>query len=243
MHLDFSYKELDFIKILDNSIKIEFKQIWANKGHTLNTGLISPDRKHFFLSIPKNSSTFIKSSLLDLEWEHAESIEYPQATPIIILRDPVERWISGIFEYLLMYHITIIDNICEPYNNGFQPLYGEKLGLSLLFEKITFDDHSERQCVFLQNIDDLSKCIFLKLDKDFNQNLNALLLKLGYDININNSTAINSSQEKTMLGIKKTKFKDFMTALIKNDRYKEYNLQQWFWCDYELMSQVNFYAR
>jgi len=241
MILDFNYKDLDFISIDHNSIKIDQSRVWANKGHTLGEGMVSPDFKYFYLNIPKNSSSTIKNILSSLGWEFSNIVDYPNAKIIVVLRDPIDRWTSGIFEYLLMYHINTISVLCEPYNYDLWPMMGERLGLSLIFERITFDDHTERQCVFLQNID-LSRCQWLKFDQDFTKTFENFLNTIGYTVDISQFENKNISDGTPGTpGHKKKKAKEFFRYVIANDYFKRYNLEQWFWCDQELINKVKFY--
>src|SRR5574343_507008 len=116
MHLDFSYKDLDFISKSDDKIELNWNKVWSNRGHTLGEGMVSPDGQYFYLNIPKNSSSFVKKCLESVDWQYSNIRDYPDAKVIVALRDPESRWISGIFEYLLMYHINAFDTICEPFN-------------------------------------------------------------------------------------------------------------------------------
>ena len=104
MHLDFTYNDGDFISLSSNKINLDWNRLWSNRGHTLGEGMISPDKKYFYLNIPKNSSSFIKKCLGSLGWSFDNIRSYPDAKIIVALRDPVKRWISGISEYLFMYH-------------------------------------------------------------------------------------------------------------------------------------------
>lgn len=238
MHLDFTYNDGDFISLSSNKINLDWNRLWSNRGHTLGEGMISPDKKYFYLNIPKNSSSFIKKCLGSLGWSFDNIRSYPDAKIIVALRDPVKRWISGISEYLFMYHTVTIDNIAEPFNYGFLPLIGDKLGVSLLFERITFDDHTERQCVFLKDID-LNRCIWLYVDKDFSKIFSQLLNQLGYPNLFEQEEKENSTEDKD--GYRKKKLNEVIKLLIDNDEFKQYNLKQWFWCDQELIDTVKFY--
>lgn len=241
MKLNFSYKELDFITLNDNKVSLNWNKLWSNRGHTLGEGLISADKKTFFLNIPKNSSSTVKDGLLGLGWEFANVADYPDAKIIVALRDPIKRWASGIFEYLLMYNVITIDNICEPFNYDMWPLIGEKLGLSVIFDRITFDDHTERQCVFLHNID-LNRCSWVMVDEHFNKNFSHLLTSMGYNNTFVDLESKNASTgEYGTAGYKKERFKEFINYVIDKDKYKKYNLKMWFWCDYELIGKVKFY--
>jgi len=241
MELNFSYKELDFITLTDSKVELNWNRIWANRGHSLGEGLISPDKKTFYLNIPKNSSSTVKAGLTDIDWQFASVYDYPDANIVVAWRDPIDRWASGIFEYLLMYNVNAVDSICEPFNYDLWPLLGEKLGMSIIFDRITFDDHTDRQCVFLRNID-LNRCTWIKIDKEFNKNFSHLLASRGYTNNFADITAENVSQgDYGTTGYQKKCFKEFIKYVIDNDQYKKYNLNKWFWCDFELMDKIKFY--
>lgn len=232
MHLDFNYKDLDFIDINNDNVTVSLDRYWANKGHVFGEGMVSPDRQYFYLNIPKNSSSFIKANLESVGWEYSNINRYPDLKIIVALRDPIKRWISGIVEYLYMYHKDTIDNVVEPFNYEYFPLLGEKLGMNLLFERITFDDHTERQAVFLKNIK-LSQCQWLYIDKDFSKTFSNFLNTIGYTNNFNDP--VNQSDEL------KKKLQNFFSYVIDNDAFKKYNIEQWFWCDHKLIKQVKFY--
>jgi hypothetical protein len=239
MHLDFNYQDFDYVNVSD-TVKLDWNKVWSNRGHTLGEGMISPDRSYFYLNIPKNSSSSIKKILKELNWTFASINEYPDAKVIVALRDPIKRWISGATEYLMMYHQGVIDNIVEPNLYNFMPLLGDKLGLSLLFDRMSFDDHTERQAIFLQGVN-LSRCIWVNVDQDFNKHFSALLHEIGYPNQFDSAVKENSAEDEKH--IKKRKLINFLTYVVDNDVYKQYNLKQWHWCDFKLIEQVKFYGK
>jgi len=86
----------------------------ANRRFGYGTGLLSPDCSQFVINMPKNASSFV------LDWGRRNG--WTQATVgdccnwhkvnqlIVILRDPVQRWISGVAQYINGY----ILNNCGP---------------------------------------------------------------------------------------------------------------------------------
>lgn len=233
MELDFTYRDLDFINITDK-VSLEWTRRWSMRGHTLGEGMVSPCGKYFYLNIPKNSSSSAKACLTALNWTFESVSQYPNAQIIVVLRDPIRRWVSGASEFLMMYHQGIIDNIVEPNDYDFLPLLGEKLGIKLLFDTMTFDDHTERQAVFLNNID-LSRCMWVYSDKNFSQSFSKLLDGIGYPNDFVGATKANSTENED--NAKKKKLQEFLSMVIDKDEFKNYNLQQWFWCDYELINR------
>jgi len=237
MLLEFNYKDADYVSVSNNQINLDWNRVWSNRGHTLGEGMVSPDKRYFYLNIPKNSSSFIKKNLESINWSYANLNDFPDAKVIVALRDPIKRWVSGISEYLFMYHTNVIDNIADPFSYGFMPLLGDKLAMSLLFDRMTFDDHTERQCFFLRNID-LNNCTWLFIDRDFNTNFANLLTELGYPNQFDQSPKENSIEDNP----RKRKLNEVIKFMIDQDEFKLYNLQQWFWCDQELIDKVKFYG-
>lgn len=238
--LDFSYKEFDIIKFNDNFIDVDYSRLWAAKGYSYGEGLISPDRKFFIFKIPKNASTFIVKNLTALGWEHASYGEFACENTIAILRDPVERWISGIVEYLFLYHENVLGNLADPFNYEYLPLLGEKLGLSLLFERIVFDDHTDRQCSFLKNVN-IDSTIWFKFDNNLNKNLSTFLTANGLTNDLLNAEKVNSSDSTDRVPSLKRKLKELIEYAMLHDNFKKYNVEQWMWCDIELYNRVKFY--
>ena len=224
------YQPLDYVEI-NECVTINYERVWLNKGYRVGQGMLSPDHNYFYLNIPKNASSNIKKALLDAGWEFASIINWPEAKIIVVLNDPVKRWVAGITEYLSMYHTDVVDNIIMDVDiYGYLPLTGQHLALSLIFERMTFDDHTERQALFLNNIL-LSRCIWVLLDEDFNKNFTKLINEIGYTFDEN--LLINP--------VKTNKLKEFINYVITCDTFKGENIKLWHWCDYKLLNEVKFY--
>lgn len=125
---------------------------WVHKGHRLGTCLASPDKKHAFLQIPKNASSYWKTYLRPLGWKTSNVKELPEDTCYFtMLRDPVERWLSGISEYFERYHN---EELHQPKSSIF---------FKTIEDLIVVDDHTELQSYFLQPIE-LQHIQFYKID-------------------------------------------------------------------------------
>jgi hypothetical protein len=118
----------------------------VKRGHTLGGGMITPDKKYFYLNIPKNASTFTNNVLNDNGWEFWNISDGVFKEAILILRDPVERWISGITTYInlwILYNEYNSDQFITDYN---------KLVERFIFDTVVFDDHTMPQSFFINNI-------------------------------------------------------------------------------------------
>lgn len=137
----------------------------AARGYNHGSGVIDPGGSRFIINIPKNASSYV------LDWANHNGwrpIMADQANRvqemIVILRDPVERWISGIAQYVNTYILSV----CGP--NGpvfcdadagahavitptqFVAQYNEVVD-RLVFDVISgFDDHVWPQCEIIRDV-------------------------------------------------------------------------------------------
>ena len=72
---------------------------WAHLGHSLGECWVDNTTGITYVHIPKNASSFIKGCVLaSLKFKHSNTlVKSPRY--LIALRDPVERWVSGIAQY------------------------------------------------------------------------------------------------------------------------------------------------
>jgi hypothetical protein len=125
------------------------------RGHLVGGGMISPDKKHFYLNIPKNASTFTTNLLKANGWNYWNMAHQDYENIIIILRNPIERWISGVATYLCLYMLGYgygSDHFVKDYN---------QLVERLIFDNIIFDDHTAPQSIFVKEVPEKFNKIFL----------------------------------------------------------------------------------
>ena len=190
--------------------------------------MIDPSLRYAWIDIPKCASSFIQKVLYDNNWtsthdpvlmdgiKRAESVE-----KIVVLRDPVERWVSGFSE---CWHSTpSILNLLD------QPTFWKTI-----YANPVFDDHTEHQHRFVRNAVNI-KYIYMtagtaNADR-FHKNLATWIRAAGYSANFDNWT--EPTNPKTNHDIKlqintklHTMFKDhpdLMENLINVHR-KDYGL-------------------
>jgi hypothetical protein len=101
----------------------------------------------FYLNIPKNASTYLSNILFSNGWKHFVFNEYsPVTEAIVVLRDPVERWISGFATYALSWVCGTgygSDHFIEDYN---------RLTENLIFDNLVFDDHTTPQWKYVSQL-------------------------------------------------------------------------------------------
>ena len=72
------------------------------RGFGCGSGVLSPNQLMFVVDIPKNASSFLNSWTSQYGWKVgvAHNHHHRIAEMIVILRDPLDRWVSGIAQYL-----------------------------------------------------------------------------------------------------------------------------------------------
>jgi hypothetical protein len=149
------------------------------------------DHLSFYCLIPKNGSSWVSNVLQHNGWTQGVLEHCPKQhinELIVVLRDPVERWIAGIAQYFSSYilHSHWFDR--EQFNQGYHGNYipgklnyegpfitGQQFIDSynevterLLFEQISFDDHTQEQSWFVDYFKPDTHTWFY-LDKSFEQ--------------------------------------------------------------------------
>ena len=163
-----------------------------NRQFGYGVGSLSPDCSQFLLSMPKNASSYLLDWAGRHGWDTAivgDNCAWDRVTEmIVVLRDPLERWISGIAQYLNTY----ILNVEGP--NG--PIYGVEnmtehdypISAStwidgynqnterLIFDLISrFDDHTWPQCELFENLLPGVQRKYFYLDQDFDTTIGQYL--------------------------------------------------------------------
>jgi hypothetical protein len=186
---------------------------WVHLGHTLGECWYDQNKSITFVHIPKNASSFVKGCLLSTEkFTHSNSLITAERY-LIALRDPIERWVSGITQLM-----SVPDN--------------QHLTLQDLVSTVTFDDHTELQTYFLQDVD-IDRCTFLKVNQNLRTNIKLWLDNHGYihtgpdvpDINKGNQLA-----------------KDRFAAMVDGNSQIKLKLATHYEQDYELINRVKFYG-
>jgi hypothetical protein len=191
---------------------------WSHLGHRLGECWVDEVNDKTYIHIPKNASSFVKGVLIGSGgfWHHSETL-INSSENIIVLRDPIDRWVSGITQYL--HNSNQIDMPAE-----------------LIFDKVTFDDHTDLQTYFLQGAD-LTKSTFMFVDDNLRANLANWIYDHGYRTNVDIAIEYNASSEDD-----RATTKDYYTKLLDQNPEFVLKLQQHFEEDYKLIGKVKFYG-
>jgi hypothetical protein len=148
------------------------------RGYTPGSGMLSPDGSMFYLNIPKNASSFTSQIFESIDWQHTSLHDSHAHTNIVVLRDPVERWVSGIATYISSWVLGFgygSDHFVADYNEATE---------RLIFDNLKFDDHTETQTRFVnQLIDRGQHTVYLFLEKDKNTLIHHISTLVGQSLN------------------------------------------------------------
>ncbi len=202
-----------------------FLEYYKIKGHVFGECMSSPNTDLMYVNIPKNASSWTKPNLKDWGWEfynyHTDNLYDKHA--LVVLRDPVERWLSGIAEYMYLYHGNIdVAHLSKPF-------------FDLVFEKVSFDDHTDLQILFIEG---LKKCTFLLCNENYKLNFSNFLKDNGFD----NSYQNYENQHVTALDSGRQKFKDIFRLAMNSNKSYQQKIKWYFQKDYELINSVKFYG-
>lgn len=207
-------------------------------------GKISDTNRLYWLRIGKCANTFIDHhtpTLTDIKYhEDYNKLISSKYRGFVVLRDPLERWISGAVSYYIQ------DNEINKFDVNesvkfFDSLIKDKNYLSLtatnyLIEKLSYDFHGLPQVwhlypVNVKNID------FFWMDNKLGDHLNHYLRDHNVQNNMNNKKINESNKNNLVYNF----FKNFVLH-PDNLKYKQKILLNLSY-DYQLQSLINFYKK
>jgi len=198
----------------------------SRRGYQPGGGLISP-LGVFYLNIPKNASTYLTNILLANGWQH-HSLHQSSSIKrsIVVLRDPIERWISGFATYASSWILGAgygSDHFLQDYN---------ALVERFIFDNIVFDDHTTAQSQFVAQLP-ATDITYFKLNKN-------IIDQIGQDLNINLVTArVDANQSENNYDQKQ--ISAHMRQRIEQDPVLKARIFEQYKCDFDLINSVQFY--
>ena len=140
----------------------DMKSYWSHERHNIGQCLISPCEQTFLINIPKNASTYCKNLLSN--WRHGDYIHEDVSSMqcLLLLREPVNRWISGLGTFLNSQQTKFLDD--------------DTTGVfaSFIEQLVILDPHTEKQKNFIHNID-TNRLTCFTVDKNLHINLTSYL--------------------------------------------------------------------
>lgn len=187
--------------------------------------------RHCYINIPKNASSSLRETFKDTGWKHMHlGMNMAIDSTIVVLRDPIERWISGIAQ-----HIT--SNVLgENFGSTHYLEQDNTLVQRLIFDQIVFDDHTEQQTWFLEPFN-LENAVFFYCNENLSKNLDHYFSKLDTNFYLSSKPHVNVSQQQFDNA---NLVEHFRKIVYNNNEYRN-QLQSFFVRDYDLIHSVKFY--
>ena len=201
-----------------------------------------PDRfgwkpNYIFIPIPKNASSYTKR-IWKLQCGMTTKVPDNFITDpiqlskkkIVVLREPYERYISGLLEYL--YRAQIFGQIsCD------------QVDFDDLFKTFAFDEHTSLQVQFLEGID-TDTCIFLKFGSSYSNDLMHLIqdkLHRNQKFQFPGEEFTGRRYDETSSAPEKVAMLDKLTEYLDNHEEVGLSLKEYLIPDYNLFNSVQFY--
>ena len=158
----------------------------ASRGYGYGSGILSPNHDRFLVNIPKNASSYMLDWANRHGWTSAVIAQDNNIKEMIVcVRDPVERWVSGIGQYLTSYVLNVTGAYSWETGPGpdDQQISGDdfiadfnQVVERLLFDNLSrLDDHVWPQIEFFENlIPDVPRKFFY-IDQNFDQRIGEYL--------------------------------------------------------------------
>jgi hypothetical protein len=175
--------------------------------------------------IPKNASSFIAGHLTSLGWKKIVDLNnFTFKKGLVIIRDPLTRWASGIFEFFSYYHL-----INENFNTEWQTYK------KLLYHNPIVDGHTSPQEEFLYKLDlDKLNFIFMPENQNISPKIQSWLSNNGYSNVLHKEDKLNEAVSKTNEVFAYNLIKN---ELLNNKAFKE-NLRYHFKSSYDLIDWI-----
>ncbi len=194
--------------------------------HRLHSAMVSPNHALSYLHIPVNASSWGKQVFARAGFRPNRAPEIPDSHRIIVwLRDPVERWLSGLATWLT-YRL--------PQHTGLDFVRNNLALLDTIFDTVRLDDHTERQAFFIHALD-WDRCDFWYINSDFRSEFCAYFAQR-FGIDITDHEPQNASSLSNGKSIPRQYFR---SVLLNNPAYLA-RVCEFFESDRDLIKQVQF---
>jgi len=211
-------------KIKHNRIDYDYNYHYSE--HFNGLCYLSPNKKFSYVNIPKNASTTL--SVMFSNWNFSDFNKFAdidQPNYLVVLRDPVDRWISGMTHYLWKL------NKKRPEEEILNLLTSQSFQ-NLIFDFMVFENHTLPQICFLSG---------LRLDKTtFFYFSTGVVSKIQNFINDVSLVSPGRLCEHLAWDVK-AKMYNKLKSLINGDSEVRSRITQQYSADYQLIDTVKFY--
>jgi hypothetical protein len=209
----------------------------ANIDHDFwNIAKVSPNCQIRYIKIYKNASTYFNKYLSEWDDVNCYGISSLRSMDnLVVLRDPLERWASGMVTYI-RYNKLLDTDFTEDFTILNKSTVFSKLFEEYLISLTGKDLHTYTQLWPLSFID-LNETYFFKLNDKLGYQINKFLKIYNIDNRCNN-LKINQANTRDMLYLCLKE----MLFNYKHNTFKQ-KLEDIYKHDYEFIQNITFYAR
>lgn len=197
---------------------------WSHIGYKFGQCCVDDINKLIYVNIPKNATNWMHNIVYSMDWRNSniynEDLSKYQA--LVILRNPIERWMSGVAEYIKLYH----KNISQLNQSMWE----------IISDVIAIDDHTDKQVYFVNNLD-RDNTTFFQCNKNLSNNVQQFF------------QAMNISIKKRYLDLYYMTDKDSQNYKIIEQKKQKINedilvkrkLDKFFQQDIDLIKSISFF--
>ena len=213
-------------------IKLSHQQ-YDKTQYSFGTCYVANEQSWMYIPIEKNVSKIVRSMCQTQGFgEHNfHQLNLYNVPSLVILRDPLERWVSGLVEYLLLVDI----NVRQPLNN----LERLKISPEIVREQIVFDAHTFPQSWFLQGL--ASRRDFILFDESKKSQFVEIVSKYFSQKGLVTKPSIDYAYQPPVSDQKRELTK-FYNDLLNNDQSFKEKIKNFYAQDYDLIDSVKFYT-
>ena len=197
-----------------------------HSSHQLHENYVNHDLKHHYLHLPVNSSNWGKATFASAGFDrNAHNIINDDYTVIVFLRDPIDRWLSGLATWLTG---------ALPHHTALTEIRTNSAVLDVLFTIVRTDEHTEKQQYFLQGLNHNNIKFFMVNDSlsDSVVNYCATVLKKSVPV-------LDRINETTLPGGKLIP-KNYFRSVLESDLKYLNRVKNFFIDDYHFIKTIHF---
>lgn len=187
-----------------------------------------------YVPIPKNSSSYIGNLLVRNSWNSVNflTMSFPNEKIIVLLREPTDRWLSGMTQYLCSYLLIegrTVDDIIKNWNS---------LLTDIVFDKVVFDDHTECQNYFLRGLPK-DQCVFFDSSNHPELAIRDYLKSYNTELIIDHPSLLDIDRNISTVEDGRAQLALFLKSMIDKDNRLAERLKYVYREDYKLWNNIN----
>ena len=209
---------------------------WSDTDHTYGMCFINDEFPALYINIPKNASSWTKDQIKHLKFKtanyHADGL-YNYTNIFVALRDPIDRWISGISWYMTLHHPYMLKTIKDD----------DKMVdtiLALIKSRIHFDCHTNIQSRFISGLE-ISNITFFKIENNSDHYRNSFSKFVTSRFGINNQFDRVSQKNVAEENPIQSEWVKLFKNCVESDFEFQEKLKKFYEMDYKLIESVKFY--